>query len=77
MDALLEREAEALTRKVIEKALSGDAACLRLCVERLYPPHKPAPLPIGQTDETRVIDLKIFEHNGDLVETHNNKKNAK
>ncbi len=38
--ALLDGEAEALTRKAIEKALDGDATALRLCLERLCPPRK-------------------------------------
>jgi hypothetical protein len=36
-EALLEGEAEALTRKVIELALEGNLAALRLCFERLLP----------------------------------------
>ena len=42
--ALLDGEAEALTRKAVEMALSGDATALRLCLERLAPPRKDAPL---------------------------------
>ena len=33
----LESEAEALGRKAVELALSGDAAALRLCLDRLMP----------------------------------------
>jgi Family of unknown function (DUF5681) len=40
IDALLENEAEALTRKVIELALDGNVLALRLCVERLTPPRR-------------------------------------
>ena len=40
MEALLEGEAEALTRKAIEKALGGDMTALRICFDRLYPPRK-------------------------------------
>jgi hypothetical protein len=39
-EALLEGEAEALTRKVIELALEGNLAALRLCFERLLPPRR-------------------------------------
>ena len=36
--ALLEGEAEALTRKAAELALGGDPTALRLCLERILPP---------------------------------------
>ena len=39
-EALLEGEAAALTRKAIALALDGDAAALRLCLERLVPPRR-------------------------------------
>jgi hypothetical protein len=42
--ALLEGEAEALTRKAVEAALEGDIAALRLCLERISPPRKDAPV---------------------------------
>ncbi len=37
MQALLDGEAEALTRKAVEMALAGDMGALRLCLERLLP----------------------------------------
>ena len=37
---LIEGEAEALARKVIERALEGDSAALRLCLDRLVPIRK-------------------------------------
>jgi hypothetical protein len=36
-EALLDGEAEALTRKAIEKAKEGDSVALRLCLERILP----------------------------------------
>src|SRR5262245_37388989 len=36
-EALLEGEAEKLTRKVIEAAKEGDVAALRMCLDRLIP----------------------------------------
>jgi hypothetical protein len=39
-EALLEGEATALMRKAIERAFAGDAAMLRLCLERLIPPRR-------------------------------------
>jgi Family of unknown function (DUF5681) len=45
--AMLEGEAEALTRKVVELALAGDVTALRLCLERLVPPVKERAIPAG------------------------------
>ena len=39
-EALLDGEAEALTRKAIEKAKQGDSVALRLCLERIVPARK-------------------------------------
>ena len=36
--ALLEGEAEALTRRAVELALAGDPTAMRLCLERILPP---------------------------------------
>lgn len=44
IEALLEDEAEALTRKVVEKALEGDIMALRLCLERIAPARKDNPI---------------------------------
>ena len=53
--ALLDGEAEALTRKVIELALAGDPVALRLCLERILPRREERlvefPLPDLGTDE--------------------------
>jgi hypothetical protein len=35
--AMLEGEAEALTRRCVEMALAGDATAMRLCLDRLLP----------------------------------------
>lgn len=40
VEALLDGEAEELTRKAIEKAKEGDMAALRLCLERILPNRK-------------------------------------
>ena len=42
VEELLDGEAEALTRKAIEKAMAGDMQALRLCLERVTPPRKDA-----------------------------------
>jgi hypothetical protein len=39
-EALLESDAETLTRKAIDLACEGDTAALRLCLERLVPPRR-------------------------------------
>lgn len=44
VEALLGDQAEALTQSAIEAALSGDATALRLCLERIAPPRKDAPV---------------------------------
>jgi hypothetical protein len=42
--ALLDGEAEALTRQAVTMALGGDATALRLCLERIAPPRRDAPV---------------------------------
>ncbi len=42
--ALLDGEADRLTRKAVEMALEGDVTALRLCLERIAPPRKDAPV---------------------------------
>jgi hypothetical protein len=42
--ALLEGEAEALTRQAVTMALGGDGMALRLCLERIAPPRRDAPV---------------------------------
>ena len=44
LEALLEGEAEALTRKAIELGKAGDMQALRLCLDRLIPPRREAPV---------------------------------
>ena len=43
-EALLDGEAEKLTRKAVTLALKGDVACLRLCLDRIVPPRRGRPL---------------------------------
>jgi uncharacterized protein DUF5681 len=40
VEALLEGEADKLTRKAVDLALAGDTTALRLCLERIAPPRK-------------------------------------
>jgi hypothetical protein len=44
VEALLESAAEAITHKLIDRALDGDMTALRLCVERLAPPRRDCPV---------------------------------
>ena len=46
MDALLDGEAEKLTRKAINLALAGDTVALRLCLERICPPRRDRPIKV-------------------------------
>ena len=56
--ALLDGEAEALTRKAIELAIDGDTVALRLCLERIAPPRKDRPV---------VFDIPKLETAADAV----------
>src|SRR5258706_6899922 len=58
VEALLDNEAEALTRKVIELALAGNMAAIRLCFERLLPPRR---------DRGDAFDLPKIESAADAV----------
>ena len=40
LEAILEGEAEALTRRAVELALEGDTVALRLCLDRIAPARK-------------------------------------
>jgi hypothetical protein len=55
-EALLDGEAEELTRKVIELAREGDMNALRLCLDRIIPPRRDRPI---------FVDLPPLEHTGD------------
>ena len=44
LEALLDGEAEAVTRKAIEMALEGDTTAMRLVMDRIMPPRKDRPV---------------------------------
>jgi hypothetical protein len=76
VQALLDGEVEALTRKAVDLALAGDTTALRLCLERLCPPARekpisPAlPLPNNLTAERLPQALEIIVKavaSGDLL----------
>lgn len=47
IEVLLEGQHEALTAKAVEMALAGDTVALRLCLDRLAPPRRDAPVSIA------------------------------
>ena len=56
-EALLEGDAQALTRKAIELALAGDTTALRLCLERIVPQRKSRTVAFDVPRIDRVEDL--------------------
>lgn len=44
VEEMLDGDAEKLTRKAIDLALGGDLVALKLCLDRIAPPRKDAPL---------------------------------
>jgi hypothetical protein len=58
VEAVLDGEAKGIARKAVEKALEGDMAALRLCLERVLPPRRDRPV---------VFDLPKIENVNDLV----------
>jgi hypothetical protein len=56
LEALLDGEGEAITRKAVESALNGDMAAIRLCVERLIPVRKDGPVSFNLPDMNNADD---------------------
>lgn len=67
VEALLEGDAERLTRKAVELALDGDTTALRLCLERIAPPRRERPVE---------VELPRLETPDDAVEAHGRIANA-
>jgi hypothetical protein len=44
LEVLLDGQAQALTQKAIDLALTGDIPALRLCLDRILPPRKDRPV---------------------------------
>ena len=55
--ALLDGEAEQLTRKAVELALEGNMNALKLCLDRLLPPRRERALSVALPSIQRVEDL--------------------
>ena len=61
MEALLDGEAEAITRKAIEKALEGDMTAIRLCLERILPTIKSRPIEIDLPPVETAEDIEAVQ----------------
>src|ERR1700712_1545878 len=57
VEAILDGEAESLTRKAVEMALDGDGPAMRLCLDRLCPPLK---------DRVVQFDMPVIEKIADV-----------
>lgn len=56
VESLLNGQSEALGQRAIQLALSGDTTALRLCLERILPPRKDAPVEFDFPDATGAKD---------------------
>ena len=54
---LLGVEAETLVRKVVQMAMDSDLTCLRICLERLVPPKKDAPIEMDIPEISTIDDI--------------------
>jgi hypothetical protein len=70
MEALLEGDAEQLTRKGIELALAGEPIALRMCWDRILPPRRDRPIhlnlgPVENPQQISAAGSKVVEAIGD------------
>jgi hypothetical protein len=56
LEALLEGEGEAITRKAVDMALQGEMAAIKLCLDRLVPVRKDAPVSFDMPSMTNASD---------------------
>lgn len=66
IEALLDGEAEALTRKAVGMALEGDTVALRLCMDRICPPRKDSPIsfkmpPVSNVSDAALVMRSVME----------------
>ena len=59
VEALLEGQADALTQAAITKALAGDGVALRLCLDRIAPARKDAPISISLPPVASAADAVV------------------
>ena len=57
LERLAEAEAEEIIQKVLEKANAGDDACLRMLMDRLWPPRKGQPVKLNTTPLKTSADI--------------------
>ncbi len=60
-EALLDGEADAITRKAIEKAKDGDMTAIRLCLERILPAVKSRPIEIDLPPVETAEDISVAQ----------------
>jgi len=65
VEALLDGQSEAITRKLLEKAVQGDMTAIRLCLERLLPPTHDRPVafdlpPIENATDARAASSAVL-----------------
>jgi hypothetical protein len=56
LESLLEGEGEAITRKAVDMALHGEMAAIKLCLDRLVPVRKDAPISFDMPSMTKASD---------------------
>ena len=61
-EALMDGDANAITKKLIELAKAGDMTAIRLCIERILPPRKTRPLQVS---------VPKIEHPDDILKAVN------
>ncbi len=59
IEALLEGQHAKLTQKVIDKALEGDVTALKLCLDRLVPMRRDAPISFELPKVSTVADTVV------------------
>jgi hypothetical protein len=74
IEALLDGEAELITRKAVDLALEGDTTALRLCLDRIMPARKDRPVAFALPALTSARDAVVASAalleavaNGDLT----------
>ena len=58
LESVLEEEAEALTRRVVDMAGKGDVGALRLCLQRLLPARRDLPVEFDLPDIVTIADAE-------------------